>query len=68
MGFGHEQLDAYRLSVDYVAWPYTLAKALRGADRHARNQLLHASQSIPLNIAEGNDNEEDRESQPMGVG
>ena len=54
MEFGHEKLDVYRLSVDYVAWAYALAKTLKGVDRHARDQLLRASQSIPLNIAEGN--------------
>ena len=54
MHFGHEKLDVYRLSVDYVAWAYRIAKGLTGADRHARDQWLRASQSIPLNIAEGN--------------
>ena len=54
MQFGHEQLDVYRLSVDYVAWSYALAKELSGVDRHARDQLLRAAQSIPLNVAEGN--------------
>jgi len=54
MEFGHEQLDVYRLAIDYVRWAYSLAKPLNGADRHARDQLLRASQSIPLNIAEGN--------------
>jgi four helix bundle protein len=54
MQFGHEQLDVYRVSVRYVAWAYETAKRLRGIDRHARDQLLRASQSIPLNIAEGN--------------
>mgnify|MGYP006301985745 FL=1 len=54
MQFGHEKLDVYRLSIDYVAWAYRLAKRLKGIDRHARDQLLRASQSIPQNIAEGN--------------
>ena len=54
MEFGHEQLDVYRLSIDYVAWAYALARALKGADRHARDQLIRASHSIALNIAEGN--------------
>ncbi len=54
MPFGHEQLDVYRLAIDYVAWGYKLAKELRGVDRHARDQLLRAAQSIALNIAEGN--------------
>jgi four helix bundle protein len=31
-----------------------VAKRLNGIDRHARDQLLRASQSIPLTIAEGN--------------
>jgi len=54
MQFGYEQLDVYRVSVRYVAWAYEVAKSLKGIDRHARDQLLRASQSIPLNIAEGN--------------
>jgi len=54
MQFGHEQLDVYRILIRYVAWAYETAKPLKGIDRHARDQLLRASQSIPLNIAEGN--------------
>jgi four helix bundle protein len=54
MKFGHERLDVYQLSLNYVAWAYDLSKSLNGPDRHARDQLLRASLSIPLNIAEGN--------------
>ena len=54
MAFDHERLDVYRVSLQFVAWSYRLSGALRGLDRHARDQLLRASQSIPLNIAEGN--------------
>jgi four helix bundle protein len=54
MQFGHEQLDVYRISIRYVTWAYQVAKSLKGIDRPARDQLLRASQSIPLNIAEGN--------------
>jgi four helix bundle protein len=54
MKFGHERLDVYQLALEYVAWVYGLAKRLKGLDRHARDQILRASQSIPLNIAEGN--------------
>jgi four helix bundle protein len=54
MQFGHEQLDVYRISIRYVTWAYQVAKSLKGSDRPARDQLLRASQSIPLNIAEGN--------------
>ena len=56
MGLGHEKLDLYRLSISYVAWVFEKAKALAGIHRPARDQWLRASQSIPLNIAEGNGN------------
>ena len=52
--FGHERLDVYRLSIDYVARPFEAAQPLEGLYRHARDQRLRAAQSIPLNIAEGN--------------
>jgi len=54
MQFGHEQLDVYRVSIRYVAWACQVAKSLKGSDRPAGDQLLRASQSMPLNIAEGN--------------
>jgi four helix bundle protein len=54
MTLGHEKLDVYRLSIDYVAWVYEKAGILNGLHRAARDQWLHASQSISLNIAEGN--------------
>lgn len=52
--FDHEKLDVYRVAIKFVTWSYQLCKRLKGADRHARDQLLRASHSIPLNIAEGN--------------
>ena len=54
MTLGHEKLDVYRLSIDYVAWVYKKSDGLNGVHRPARDQWLRASQSIPLNIAEGN--------------
>lgn len=54
MTLGHEKLDVYRLSIDYVAWVFERAASLNGVHRSARDQWLRASQSIPLNIAEGN--------------
>jgi len=54
MSFGHQKLDVYRLSLDYIRWVYERVDCLKGIHRHARDQLLRASQSIPLNIAEGN--------------
>ena len=52
--FDHDRLDVYRLSIDYVAQSFAVAKELNGLHRHARDQWLRAAQSIPLNIAEGN--------------
>lgn len=53
MGFGHEKLDVYRAAIEYVGWAYRYCESLKG-HRNAKNQLLRASQAIPLNIAEGN--------------
>ena len=52
--FGHERLDVYKASLDYVSQVHVRAGRLNGHLRHARDQWLRASQSIPLNIAEGN--------------
>jgi four helix bundle protein len=54
MALGHEKLDVYRLAISYVAWVFEHSEKLNGVHRHARDQWLRASQSIPLNIAEGN--------------
>jgi four helix bundle protein len=51
--FDHERLDVYRISIDYVAFSYRIARSLSGVNRPARDQWLRAAQSIPLNIAEG---------------
>jgi four helix bundle protein len=53
MGFGHERLDVYHAAIDYVGWAYHFCEELKG-HRNAKDQLLRASQAIPLNIAEGN--------------
>ena len=53
MAFGHEKLDVYRAAIEYVGWAYRLCEGLKG-HRNAKDQLLRASQAIPLNIAEGN--------------
>jgi len=53
MSFGHERLDVYRAAIEYVGWAYHLCERLKG-HRSAKEQLLRASQAIPLNIAEGN--------------
>jgi four helix bundle protein len=52
MSFGHERLDVYRAAIEYVGWAYRLCEGIK-AYRNATEQLLRASQAIPLNIAEG---------------
>ena len=52
--FDHEKLDVYRVSLEFVAWVLQRADLVKGHFRHARDELLRASQSIPRNIAEGN--------------
>jgi four helix bundle protein len=54
MPFGHEQLDVYQVSLQYVKWVDHLCPRLKGKHRNAKDQILRASQAIPLNIAEGN--------------
>ena len=54
MVFDHEKLDVYRVSIRFVTWAFGLCQGLSGPNRHARDQLLRASQSVPQNIAEGN--------------
>lgn len=52
--FDHEKLDVYRASLEFVSYTAGLLDGLGGSYRHARDQLMRSSQSIPLNIAEGN--------------
>lgn len=47
-------MDVYRLAIEYVRWVFEEVESLDGKFRHARDQWIRASQSIPLNIAEGN--------------
>ena len=52
--FDHERLNVYQVSLEFIAWVYERINALDGHFRHARDELIRASQSIPRNIAEGN--------------
>jgi four helix bundle protein len=52
--FDHERLDVYKVSLQFVAWVFERVDRLKGHFRHARDELIRASQSIPRNIAEGN--------------
>jgi four helix bundle protein len=52
--FDHEKLDVYRQGIDYVAFAHGIARSLSGMNRYVRDQWIPVAQSIPLNIAEGN--------------
>jgi four helix bundle protein len=52
MELDHEKLDVYRVALDFAAWVYATCRTLKGMDRPTRDQLIRASQSIALNIAE----------------
>jgi four helix bundle protein len=54
MQFDHEKLDVYPVSLQFVAWTFKRFSGLTGPNRHPRDQILRASQSITQNIAEGN--------------
>lgn len=54
MLFDHEKLDVYQVSLRFAAYAMGVAENLRGDFRSAKDQLIRASQSVPLNIAEGN--------------
>ena len=54
MLFDHEKLDVYQVSIKMATEVFKICKSLGGVNRFARDQLLRASQSVPLNIAEGN--------------
>ncbi|MCB9795420.1 MAG: four helix bundle protein [Alphaproteobacteria bacterium] len=49
--FPHETLDCYRLSVEVARWVRQLE--LPRGEAELRNQMLRASSSVVLNIAEG---------------
>ena len=51
--FDHERLEAYRESIGFVAWISTILDGILKAS-DVRDHLDRASNSIALNIAEGN--------------
>ncbi len=53
--FDHENLDVYKVSIQFVAWTGELIDGVLSRQRQsAVKHLDNASTSIPLNIAEGN--------------
>lgn len=54
MTFAHEKLQVYQSSLEFARFVVDRYGTLDGKHRPLRDQLLRASQSVPLNIAEGN--------------
>lgn len=54
MTFGHEKLDVYNVAKQYVRLSDEICKNIPTQNRNIRDQLIRSSESIPLNIAEGN--------------
>ena len=59
--FDHEKLHVYQVGLAFVAFAAGTAKELKGEFRSTRDQLIRSSQSIVLNIAEGNGKHSDAE-------
>jgi len=51
--FDHERLDVYRLSLDFLVFAGRVCKRFPRGNRYLNDQLLRASTSIVLNLAEG---------------
>jgi four helix bundle protein len=49
----HEQLDVYKLSIEFVAAALRIAAKLPRGQSSIADQFRRAATSIPLNIAEG---------------
>ena len=52
--FPHEQLDVYRVSLEFNHWAKAVCRRTNAMSKSLHDQLIRASDSIPLNIAEGN--------------
>ena len=53
MAFDHEQLDVYRLGLEFLVLAERVIQALPKGRSHLADQLTRASISIVLNVAEG---------------
>jgi len=49
----YENLDAYRVSIEFLTLAIRVLGNIPGARRELRSQLERAAMSVPLNIAEG---------------
>ena len=53
MAFDHEQLDVYRLGLEFLVLAERVIQALPKGRSHLADQLTRASLSVFLNVAEG---------------
>ena len=53
MTFGHENFEAYQLSIQFLRVASELMESIPRGNSHLKDQLRRASTSISLNIAEG---------------
>jgi four helix bundle protein len=62
MPYKFEQLDVWRLALDYIDLIYKVAESLpRSEDYNLKSQITRAATSIALNIAEGSEGQSDTE-------
>jgi four helix bundle protein len=62
MSYKFEQLEVWKLAVDYIDTIYILAEELpRSEDFNLRSQIIRAATSVALNIAEGSTGQSDAE-------
>lgn len=62
MPYKFEQLDVWKLSLEYVDTIYLLAEKLpKSEEYNLKSQIVRAATSISLNIAEGSTEQSDAE-------
>ena len=62
MPYKFEQLDVWKLSLDYIDLVYILDENLpRSEEYNLKSQIIRAATSIALNIAEGSQGQSDAE-------
>ena len=53
MKLDHENLDVYKLSIEFLAWALRVVNTLPRGESGLSKQFKEAAISVPLNIAEG---------------
>jgi four helix bundle protein len=62
MPYKFEQLDVWKLSLEYIDAIYALAEKLpKGEEYNLKSQIIRAATSVSLNIAEGSTGQSDAE-------